>query len=58
MKSLQITRSFRSFIEKYSPEKAFIINPGYNDSIKIGDTTVRFLPYYCLNENIFLENKK
>ncbi len=58
IKSLQVTRSFRSFIEKYSPKKAFIVNPGYNESIKIGDTVVRFLPYYCLNENIFFENKK
>jgi uncharacterized protein len=37
MKSQQISRSFRSFIEKYSPEKAFIVNLGYNGSVKIGD---------------------
>lgn len=49
-----VKRSLRSFIEKYSPKKAFVINRNYSDEIRIGETTVIFIPYYKLiTANIF-----
>ncbi len=43
-----ISRSFKSFINKYKPKKAFIINLNYINFIKINNTDVIFLPYYKL----------
>ncbi|MEA3435219.1 MAG: ATP-binding protein [Thermodesulfobacteriota bacterium] len=48
LKKQQISRSFRSFIEKYSPDKAYIVNLDYNNTLKINETTIFFLPYYEL----------
>jgi len=48
LKSRKIGRSLRSFIEKYNPKKAFIVNLSYKDSVKINKTEVIFLPYYEL----------
>ena len=48
LKSREIGRSFRSFIEKYNPKKALIVSLNYKDSVKINDTEVIFLPYYEL----------
>lgn len=54
LKSREIRRSLRSFIEKYNPEKAFIINMNYKDMVRINNTEVAFIPYYELwNTNIF-----
>jgi len=38
----------RSFIEKYSPDKAYIVNLDYSNILKINKTTLFFLPYYEL----------
>ena len=43
-----ITRSFRSFMEKYSPQKAFVVNLDFEQSLKINRTHIIFLPYYKL----------
>ena len=48
LKKQEISRSFRSFIEKYSPDKAYIVNLDYNNTLKINETTLFFLPYYEL----------
>ena len=48
LKKEEIPRSLRSFIEKYSPNKAYVINLDYNNSVKINNTTLFFLPYYEL----------
>ena len=48
LKKQEVSRSFRSFIEKYSPEKAYIVNLDYNNILKINKTTLFFLPYYEL----------
>jgi len=48
LKKQEISRSFRSFIEKYSPDKAYIVNLDYNNTLKINKTTLFFLPYYEL----------
>lgn len=44
----EMKRSMRSFIEKYKPKEAWVINLSLNEEIKIGDTTVKFLPFYFL----------
>ena len=48
LKKQEISRSFRSFIEKYSPDKAYIVNLDYSNILKINKTTLFFLPYYEL----------
>ena len=49
-----VTRSFRSFIDKYNPKTALIVNLELDKEIKIGKTTVRFQPYTKLiTENLF-----
>jgi len=50
LKKQTVKRSLRSFIEKYNPQKAFVINLDYQNTLKIGDTEVEFLPYYQLLE--------
>ena len=45
LKNSKISRSFRSFIAKYKPQKAYIINLGLHKTIKIDDTTIYFIPY-------------
>jgi len=44
----QINRSLRSFIEKYNPEQAWVINLSLEDEIQISNTKVKFLPFYKL----------
>ena len=51
IRSPEINRSFRSFIKKYNPEKAIIVNLDYKDAVKIENTEVLFLPYYELESN-------
>ncbi len=41
-----ISRSFRSFIEKYHPKEALIINRNFDAQININDTLIRFIPFY------------
>jgi len=45
---LSVSRSLRSFIEKYKPPKAFIINLSLEEGLKIGDTLVEALPFFKL----------
>lgn len=44
----EIPRSLRSFITKYSPDEAFIVNLNYKKTLKIGKTKLCFIPYYEL----------
>ncbi len=48
LKKEEIPRSLRSFIQKYSPDEAYIINLDYTNTVKINKTTLFFLPYYEL----------
>ena len=41
-----ISRSFRSFIEKYQPKEAILINRNYEAEITINQTIVKFIPFY------------
>jgi len=50
MKKPEVTRSFRNFIEKYSPKEAWIINRDFEGELLINDTNVVFLPFYRFYE--------
>ena len=47
-KKEEIPRSLRSIIEKYEPSDAYIINLDFSKTLKIGKTTLTFLPFYEL----------
>ena len=48
LKKEEVPRSLRSFIERYSPPEAYIINLNLSADLKIGDTKLVFIPYYDL----------
>ena len=48
LKRGKVPASLRSFIEKYHPERAFIINLSLNETLDISGTTLSFLPYHDL----------
>ncbi len=45
-----ISRSFRSFIDKYKPKEAWIINRNFESELMINETKLKFLTYYALPE--------
>ncbi|MCP4681001.1 MAG: ATP-binding protein [Desulfobacterales bacterium] len=48
LKKEVIPRSLRSFIEKYEPPEAYLVNLDYTGTHKIGKTTLIFLPFHEL----------
>jgi len=48
LKEPTIERSLKSFIEKYHPKEAWIINLALEYEVKIDKTIVKFLPFYRL----------
>lgn len=54
LKKLKTERSLRSFIEKYSPEKAIIVNLTLKAKTKIKKTEVIFLPFFDIFDLNFL----
>lgn len=48
LKRDKVPASLRSFIAKYTPEKAYIINLDLNKTLKINKTTLCFLPFHEL----------
>lgn len=46
LKSVEITRSFRSFLAKYKPEKAFVVHLGSHFEAKVDGTNVYFIPFF------------
>ncbi len=48
LKKETISRSFRSFIQKYAPKTAFLVNLSLDSKIKIDDTEVLFIPFWKL----------
>ncbi len=46
----KIERSLKSFIAKYKPEEAWVVNPGFKETIKIDNTLVKFLPFWEIIE--------
>jgi uncharacterized protein len=53
-KNQGIGRSLRSFILKYNPKKALVINLDYEEVLKIKNTEISFLPYYKIQT--FIDN--
>ena len=48
LKKPVITRSFRSFLKKYNPEKGMLVNLSYEDELKVENTPVEFVPFWNL----------
>lgn len=48
IKTPQITKSLRSFIEKYIPEKAFVVTVNYSAEILLQNTKIIFIPFWKL----------
>jgi len=46
MRTPEMTRALKSFIKKYKPEKALVINLSLEKSVTINSTKVTFLPFY------------
>ncbi|MDX1957900.1 MAG: ATP-binding protein [Leptospiraceae bacterium] len=50
LKKQELTRSFHSYIEAYSPKKAYVVNLSYRDTKKIKQTEVHWIAFYELDE--------
>ncbi len=50
LKSVEITRSLKSFIDRYSPQKAYIVNLKLDEKVYIRKTIVNIIPFYKLLE--------
>ncbi len=48
LKKPMIGRSLRSFIKRYGPERAYVVNLELREKTRIGKTEIRFLPFYEL----------
>ncbi len=48
IKKPTVSRSFRSFINTYSPQIGYIVSPGFESTITIGETKVIFIPFWKL----------
>jgi hypothetical protein len=52
LRKIEISRSFRNFIEKYHPKKAFIIGLDSKQVLSINKTKIHLLPYYQISEAV------
>lgn len=43
-----ISRSLKSFITKYEPEKVYVVNLSMDETIKVNNSTVHFIPFWRL----------
>jgi len=48
LKNTNISRSFRSYLGKYSPDRAMIVNLELDTTIEVDGTQIQFLPYWKL----------
>lgn len=48
LKTTSLTRSFSSFLEKYQPSNAIIVNISLSETKKVGNSLVEFIPFYKL----------
>lgn len=53
LKYPEMTRSFRNYIEKYKPKKAYIVNLSLKKSETLHETTVYFMPFSEFLEHEF-----
>lgn len=47
-KKPEVSRSLRSFLEKYQPSKALVVNLALTDKVEVKSSQVLFLPYFDL----------
>ena len=47
-----IGKSLRSFIERYHPERAYIVTKDYSHFVSVGATAIHFVPFYLLKKAI------
>ena len=52
LESPKVTRSLRSFLDRYKPKKAYVVHLGGLMEEEIGETLVEFIPYYDLGTRI------
>ncbi|MBM3282904.1 ATP-binding protein [Candidatus Gottesmanbacteria bacterium] len=50
MKREEVSRSLRSFIEKYKPKKTFVVNLTLKKSLFLKETKIYFLPFWLMLE--------
>ena len=48
LKKIEITKSLRSFINKYSPKEILVVNLSLRKNTYLQDTKVKFVPFYDL----------
>lgn len=48
LKKPTVSRSFRSFIDKYKPVEGWVVNIDCDEEVRINSTIVRFVPFYKL----------
>ena len=48
----EMSRSFRSFVEKYRPKRAFIVNLGLDEELAMEGVKVRFIPFFKIFEEV------
>jgi hypothetical protein len=46
----RIEKSMRSFIETYQPAEAWIVNRSLSEAVKVGNTELKFIPWFKLLE--------
>jgi len=51
MKKATISRSFRSFLTKYKPKTGIIVNLELDETVRVDETDVYFLPFWKLTED-------
>lgn len=54
LKQPEMTRSFRNFIARYKPQKAFVINLGLEHMLTVNRTNIYFLPFYKMGARLGL----
>jgi len=52
LKKPAVTRGLRSFIERYAPAKAYVVNCALSDEVDINKTKIDFVPYWALPQRI------
>jgi uncharacterized protein len=46
LKKARVPGSLRSFISKYNPGHGYVFNLSLNETVRIGETRILFLPFY------------
>lgn len=48
LKKPELDRSFKNFLSKYNPQRAYVVNLSLDQEISVGKTSVVFVPYHKL----------